>query len=85
MATLRVGDVAKFDAFGGLLPCKVLSLSGSAPYATSAVKARIRITRDIRGYKRGAEIDTSSLHVVPLGAIHRRKYCFTIGHYSIEA
>jgi hypothetical protein len=80
---LRVGSAARFDSLSGLVPCKVLLISESAPCATSSVKVWFKITKDYGCYRRGEEMQTSSLHVVPLGALHRRKYSTMIGHYSV--
>ena len=78
METLRTGDLAYFDSFWGLIPCKVLRIEGLSGVANSAQTVTCQITSSNRqsmyaAYKRGEIMVTSALHVVPRKAVRGLK------------
>jgi hypothetical protein len=70
-----------YDSFNGLLPCKVLSITGEPGPASTAQRVKLQITSRKR---RGEIIETSGLHLVPWQAIRRSKYGTYIRPYSLE-
>lgn len=85
--TLTKGSKAYYDTFAGLIPCKVLSITGESGIPSSRQSVRFRITTgkfERYGYKRGEVIETWSLHVPPREAIRFKDYSARIGHYDVE-
>jgi hypothetical protein len=74
MLTLKSGDLAYFDSFSGLAPCKVLSIC-RARYGGYIVT--IKHTVDIGPYKRGETSEKGWLSVVPRDAVIRFRGCFS--------
>lgn len=81
---LSVGCLAYFDTFAGLVPCVVKAISGTSPNPISSVEVQFKITADRGAYRKGELLKSSSLWVVPRGAIRRRQYQSTIGHYTVN-
>lgn len=81
MHTLRVGDLAYFDCFAGLLPCKVLAITGPSGLASSSQTVQFRLTASRGAYRRGECLDTSGLHVCPRSAIRGNR----IRAYVVES
>lgn len=85
--TLKTGAFAHFETVrDGFVPCKVVSIvGGNAGRASSSHKVTLRVTRKNRTcYAKGETIETSALHAIPPGAVHRRQYSTTIGFYTVE-
>lgn len=82
--TLRTGMLAYFDSLRGLVPCRVLSVSGFPGRASTAQTVEIKITADCPGWKRGEHWTTNGLHAVPRRAIRRGKIHARILPYSVE-
>ncbi len=79
MLTLRSGDLAYFDSFAGLIPCKVLAITGQSGNAGSMQDVKIKLTSDRGAYKRGEVLDYWGLHVCPRGAVHgNRIRCYRV-------
>jgi hypothetical protein len=79
---LKSGDLAFYDAFGGLFPVKVLSVTGVSGAAGTAQRVRVRFTARGGLYKYGEELETYGMNVVPRGALirNRRRIMF----YRVE-
>jgi hypothetical protein len=75
LPTLRAGMSAVLDSSSGLIPVKVLSISGNS--------AQVQIKRDGGGYRKGETVSASTSRVVPRAAVRRRKYGTGIGRYDI--
>lgn len=80
---LKANTSAFFDTFAGLVPCKVLKVTGDSPWATSAVDVTFRITKNHGPYKKDEQITSSSLWVCPTEAIRTRGGVRFIGPYSL--
>lgn len=94
METLHTGDKAYVDTFGGLLACKVLSITANTAFATGRVEPNSNVRVDVVltgpsgkleqiGYHHGEVIKTWSTNVVPRKAISRRKYSTKIRPYLV--
>jgi hypothetical protein len=75
--TLKTGCRAFLDSFAGLIPVKVLSV-------TSDRRVTFEVTETIGAYKKGDRDWSSTMRVVPTGAIHRREYSTTIRPYNVQ-
>jgi hypothetical protein len=84
MLTLKAGELAYFDSFSGLIPCKVLSIKGESGRANSTQEVTFQITASLGPYKRGELMRSNALRVVPRDAIKWRKHGVTIRPYSVE-
>lgn len=82
--TLRVGCLAYYDSLSGLIPCKVLSISGENGHASSEQDVTVKLTANRKAYKRGEVITQSALWVIPRDAIFKRRYGARIGYYTVE-
>ena len=89
---LKSGIKAWFDSFAGLVPVSVLAVTPPAEVplfdlvhgaARASVAVRARVTKDHGPYRKGEEITSNSLHVVPCGAIIRGQYSLGIGFYDV--
>lgn len=72
----HVGDLAYFDSFAGLIPCKVIAVD-TPPSLTHDLGTRVTVKvtadRSAVGFKRGEEITTECAHrVVPRCRVHTR-------------
>jgi len=86
MNELKVGDKAYFDSMAGLIPCKVLSITGPSGIASSRQQVQFRITTakfERYGYKRGEVMSEWALHVVPRRNVSFRKYGARIRAYQV--
>ena len=82
--TLRSGIAARFDAFtSGLVPVKVMSISGSSGPCSTAQRVMFRVTRNHGPYKAGETLDSFALHVIPVKSLRHRKYGTTILPYDV--
>lgn len=77
---LRPGMSAVYDSFGGLVPVKILSITGpdtDSPIASSAYTVKARVSRSHTPYRWGEIIEGTSLHFAPRAAVRIRQ-----GHTS---
>jgi len=82
---LKSGMSAFWDTFAGLIPVKVLSITGDIdPRPSSKHNVKFIVTNDTGPYKKGETFDRWSLDVIPPSAVHRRQYCTTIGFYKVQ-
>ena len=81
---LRSGDRAYWDTFAGMIPVKVLSISGESGAAGSKQNVKFKLTGERGPYKRGEIHESWALHVVPRGAYFPRRYGARIGYYTVE-
>ena len=91
---LKTGAKAYFDSFSGLVPVSVLAVTAPEEKplfdlahggARASIKVRCKVTADHGPYKKGQELENSSLSVVPRGAIRRTQYSSLIGYYQVQA
>lgn len=59
-----VGELASWDSFAGIIPCRVVNRSGSA--------VRITLTADRYPYSRGESFDVRATSVVARAAVYVR-------------
>lgn len=83
-ATLKANGAAYFDSSAGLVPCRVLSITGEPGPASSAQEVTFAITASLGPYKRGEILSSDALSVVPRAAVRRRKHGVVIIPYSVE-
>ena len=86
---LKTGDLAYFDCFAGLIPCKVLAITGShgaasTGFASSSQTVRFKLTARRGAYRRGEVLESFGLHVVPRGAVRRLQSGERIRPYMVE-
>lgn len=81
MLTLKTGDLAFYDTFAGMIPCKVIGITGRSGPAGSNQTVRFQITAKRGAYKRGEILERWGLHVCPRGAVHGQRIRF----YCVEA
>lgn len=73
------GNLAFYDTFSGLIPCKVISVSDNPGFpenlrgASSDCKITFRLTANRGAYKRGETLESDALKVIPRPFIIRRK------------
>ena len=84
METLKVGDLAYWDSFAGLVPCKVMSIEGTSGIASTAQRVEFTLTAARKPYKRGELQEASALHVVPRKSV-RGQYRNRIAPYFVQA
>lgn len=65
---LAVGCLAYYDSFGGMVPCKVLTITGASGFPSSSQDVTLKVTADYNCYKKNEVIATNGLHAVPRGA-----------------
>lgn len=92
MKTLKTGCSAFYDTSVGLVPVKVLSVTAEEVpplfdlrhgAARASIKVTAQVTEEYRPYKQGEVVESSSLHIVPRGAIIRGRYSSMIGAYEV--
>jgi hypothetical protein len=91
--TLRSGDLAFYDSFAGLIPCKVLRIIGrtsetatsEAETATSEADVTVRLTATRGAYRKGETLSGWSLHIVPRAAVFTSRGQHRIGPYRVQA
>lgn len=80
MLTLKIGDLAYFDSFSGMIPCKVLGITGRSGIASTAQVVAFKLTACRGAYKAGEQLECSGLHVVPRKAVRGNR----IRAYQVE-
>jgi hypothetical protein len=80
---LKANIAAFFDTFDGLIPCKVLKVSGSSIRPTSAVQVTFRITKTVKAWKENEILTRSSLSVCPKSSIVKRGPFLRIANYAV--
>lgn len=79
MNVLRTGDLAYFDTFSGLIPCKVLGITGASGRASSSQTVRFKLTASRGAYRRGEYLESDGLHVIPRKSVHgNRISCYLV-------
>ncbi len=73
---LKTGITAYFDTFAGLIKCRVTEVRDR--------KAKFTLSESRGAYKTGEQLESSTNWVIPAGALIRRKYTYTIGHYTVQ-
>ena len=82
--TLKSGDLAYYDSFSGLLPCKVLKIEGESGTPSTRQECYLRLTKTVGAYKKGEIIASSGLHAVARRAVYG-KYRNRIRLFWIQA
>jgi len=73
----HVGTPAYYDTFAGLVPCKVLEITGERLYGFRCGPynvIRFRVTADHGPYHKGEILTADAAHVPPRSMIKRRQY-----------
>jgi hypothetical protein len=84
--TLRSGDLAYYDSFAGLIPCKVIHITGhTSETATSEADVTVRLTATRGAYRKGETLSGWSLHIVPRAAVFTSRGQHRIGPYRVQA
>lgn len=78
---LRKGDLALFDTFSGMIPCRVLDIKGTPGLASTAQVVTIALTATRGAYKRGERVESTGLHVCPRRSVTVNQY---IRQYTVE-
>ena len=81
---LRVGDLAYFDSLTGIIPCKVLAITGKRGAPSSEQRVVFKTTVERPGWLRGARHECFGFHVIPRAAYFKRRYGSHIGYYTVE-
>lgn len=63
------GELAYFDSFAGLIPCKVVSVNDAADSEFLGLSITVKLTADRGSYRRGEVIESDALHVIPRGYV----------------
>ena len=93
MNTLKSGIKAYYDSFAGLVPVKVLTVTGPKEiplfdlghgFARASIEVTVMVTENHGCYRKGEIIESNSLHIVPCDVIKHNKYSTTIGVYHVE-
>jgi hypothetical protein len=82
MLSLKVGNLAYFDSFAGLVPCWIVAIVGPAGNPSTEQRVTVKFTAKRGPYKRNETIETSGLRVCPRGAARLGKHCTTIRPYQ---
>lgn len=82
MATLSAGCKAYYDAFAGLIPCKVISIDHDHTMSSGHL-VTFALTANRPGYKKGERLSASSLFVVPRDAVYVSCHQYKIRDYNI--
>lgn len=69
MNTLKTGDLAYFDCFAGLIPCKVTSIVGLSGPCGSNQNVTVILTAARGAYRKGESLTSWGLHIVPRKAV----------------
>jgi hypothetical protein len=94
MAILKTGIRAYYDTFAGLVPVDVLSVTAPAEKplfdlahggARASIVVKCRVSDDHGPYRKGTNIESNSLYVVPRAAIRRLQYSQVIAPYRVQA
>lgn len=83
MATLQKGSNAYYDAFAGLVPCKVIDIQSDYTMSGGHL-VTFKVTANRPGYKRGELLSASSLFVVPREAVYMQDHQYRIGGYNVN-
>jgi hypothetical protein len=77
METLKTGDLAYYDsATQGLVPCRVLAVSGKSGICGTGQRVRVKMTAE-RGqaFVVGYETEAASLYVIPRKSVYVPRGC----------
>jgi hypothetical protein len=85
METLETGDFAYFDAFDGLIPCRVTQIAGTSGIASMSQTVTAIITVTKGAWRKGEQIMSSGLRTVPRGAVHQSSGQYRIRAYHVVA
>lgn len=72
-----------FDSFNGLIPVKVLKITGTSGIASTAQRCTLEVTATRAGYRKGETIETFGLHLVPWQAVKATKFSTYIRPYEL--
>ncbi len=66
--TLKTGTLCYFDSFAGMVPCKVMGISGASGNPSSDQTVTLLVTATLGAYRKGETLETNGLHAVPCKA-----------------
>ncbi len=84
LETLKTGDLCYFDSMSGLIPARVLSITGRSGRCGSDQTVRLQLTAARPGYKRGEVLETWGLHAVPRKSVRQHGYQWRIRPYDVR-
>lgn len=84
MNTLRVGDLAFFDSFSGMIPCKVTAITGQSGIASTAQSVTATLTESRGAWKQGEQIMLPAIHIVPRASVRYRYGIARIQPYKVK-
>jgi hypothetical protein len=85
-----VGNLAYYDSSAGLIPCRVLTITGEPGMANTGQRVTVKLTANRRRvcgvwiYKRNEVIESNALHVIPRGSVCVRCGQYRIRGYSVD-
>ena len=85
---LRVGKAAYYDSMGGVIPCKIDSISSERPEDTrpaSFQQVTATITETVGAYRKGQKLTGWGLHFFPRAALGRGQHTLYIKPYRVQA
>lgn len=82
--TLKSGTLAYYDTFSGLIPCRVVSVSGRSGRGGSAQDVTFILTANRGNYRRGERLVSSALHVFPRDAVRRVDHGHRVSDFVVE-
>lgn len=83
--TLKTGSLAFYDSFGGLIPCRVLSITGKTGLPSTAQQVVLETTTEHKLYKKGERIECSGIRAVPRKSIYTGSCgIYRIRPYTVE-
>jgi hypothetical protein len=85
METLKSGSPAYVDTFSGMIPCRVLTISGRSGVASSDQDVEVVLTASRGPYRKGETLKWRGYRVVPRKAVRFHKYGTKIRAYMVQA
>ena len=82
---VKTGGLAYYDTFAGLIPCRVLAVTGESGAASTSQMVCFRLTANKGVYRRGERLESSGLHVFPRTAVHQRAGQYVVWAYVVVA
>lgn len=81
MATLKIGCLAYYDSFNGLIPCKVTAIN----IDTVPAMVKFRVSAQRRSFRKGEKLIAPINHVVPRDAVRICDGQYHIHTYDVQA
>ncbi|MEX3984085.1 hypothetical protein AB4Y45_34590 [Paraburkholderia sp. EG287A] len=88
LPALEQSKSAYYDSLIGPIPCKIDSITSTEPQdlrPSSRQQVTATVTKEVRGYKKGAKLTGWGLDFFPRAALRRTRYCSYIKPYQVQA